>query len=222
MDSDTALIPTTGKPARGRGWVPALVASLLTAAGLWALQLLSDVAPLAGLRDDYRNDTGDVWTSLLGGKLTFFGSDTGALFGGGDDIVRVVAMTAAVFVVAYVVTWLGTVGVRPRAVLPLFWVAWLGAVLGGAAGIVAGYVAEYVSSGGEDSFLSRLGALIDYGDAYGLTYGWIPALVAALFWAAAPGKQPKGARDEHEVDDATAGDDAPTQRSLLDDLSGTE
>lgn len=218
MDSHTdrqTLRPRTG---RTRGWVPALVAAIVAAGGLWALELLADVAPFAGLRADDTHDTGGVWAGLLGGKITFFGADNNALFGSTDSTVRVLLTTAAVLVVAYVVTWLGTVGLRARAVLPLFLSAWIAAVLAGAAGQVVSAVDLQQTTGIDRGLLASLGSVIDAGAAYGVVYGWIPALLAALAWSATPARRVADADLEAEPDAADPED--ADLRSLLDDTRG--
>lgn len=186
--------PRTG---RTRGWIPALVAAVVSAGGLWLLEALADVAPFGGLRADAARGDGGLWAGLIGGRITFFGVDNGDLFSDTDSTVRVLLTTAAVLVVAYVVTWLGTVGLRARAVLPLFLSSWLAAVLAGAAGLVVTSADDRIVSG--SAFLSVLGSMIEVGASYGVVYGWIPALVAALFWGATPARRARGAELEPEI-----------------------
>lgn len=223
MDSlattDRSSTATRTTPGRTRGWAPALVAALVSAGGLWVLELLADVAPFAGLRDDYQRDTGGLWAGLIGGRVTYFGSDNGALVDSSDHIVRVVLTTVAVIVVAYVVTWLATVGLRARAVLPLFFATWLAAVLAGVGGLVVAYADARVTSDGGDSLGRVLGPIIDVGGSYGLLYGWIPALLAALVWAALPARRtteviPEDGRAAGRHSDSG---DTVALRSLIDD-----
>lgn len=182
-------------PGRTRGWVPALTVAVVAAAGLWALELLSDVGVFARLRADHESGSGGLWAGLIGGRITFFDDDRSALFGSADDTVRVLVSTAAVLLVGYVVTWLGTVGLRARAVLPLFLSAWLAAVLAGAGGLVAAGVDLQIAGSIPGGLVANLGELIDTGASYGVVYGWIPALLAALFWGATPARRRVSALD---------------------------
>lgn len=186
-DSRTATFHRKPRGGRTRGAVPALVAGVLTAGGLWVLQLLADTDPLRSLQEDAAAGQSGLWVGLIGDKVRFFGRDTHALFESGDEIVRVALVTIAIVLVAFVITWLGTVGTRARSVFPVLIAGWLGAILACAAGLIVSAADTVVVSGGD--LLGVLGPRIDLGGAYGLTYGWIPALLATLAWAATPARR---------------------------------
>jgi hypothetical protein len=220
---ESQTTPTTRRSSSGRtrGWVPATVAGVLTAGGLWALQLLSGIGPFPSLRDGYATGRDDVWSSLIGGKVMYFGPDNHVFLDDTAAVVRIVLMTLAVLLVVYVVTWLATVGVRARTVLPVLFAAWLGAVLGSAAGVVVDYLDAYVGSGQDQRVLAQLGQAIDLGGAYGVTYGWLPALVAALVWVAVPARRVRSVEpDEAELSDGDEDAQTVPGRSLMDDLRG--
>lgn len=203
MDADSSTPTLHRKPRSGRtrGAVPALVAGVLTAGGLWVLQVLADSDPLRSLQEDAASGHGGLWVGLVGEKVTFFGPDTGALFDSGDEIVRAALATIAIVAVAFVITWLGTVGTKARSVFPVFIAGWLGAILACAAGLVVSAADTVIVSGGD--LLAILGSRIDLGGSFGLTYGWVPALLAALAWAATPARRIR-------AEGASADDDGET------------
>ncbi|GGU11713.1 hypothetical protein [Nocardioides albus] len=184
----TSVYETEVEAERARGGIPATLNAVLVTGGLWALQFFSGSAPLSTWADENGTNSAGWLASLLGGRLTYFGSGSfGDLFSG-DALVHSTILTATVFVLTWLLTWLGTIGIWPRAFWPVFLGCWFAAIVATAAGQVAESVYAYYSDGRSGSLVATLGDVLESGAAYGLTYGWATGLLIALIWLAVPGK----------------------------------
>lgn len=183
----TAVYETEVEAERPRGGIPAFLNAVLVAGGLWVLQFLSGSAPFSTWIEENGTDSPGWVAALLGDRLTYFGDGSfGGLFTG-DDIVHSAVLTGTVFVLTGLLTWLGTIGIWPRAFWPVFLGCWFAAIVATAAGLVAGSLYTYLA--GADSFVATLGDMLEAGAAYGLTYGWAIGFLIALIWLAVPGKR---------------------------------
>ncbi|MEU6136160.1 hypothetical protein [Nocardioides sp. NPDC047086] len=189
----TSAYETEVEADRPRGGIPAFLNAVLVTGGLWALQFLSGSTPFSTWIEENGTDSAGWVASLLGDRLTYFGDDA---FGGllsGDSLVHSGILTATVFVLTWLLTWLGTIGIWPRAFWPVFLGCWFAAIIATAAGQVADSLYTYLSDGREASVVASLGDVLASGAAYGVTYGWATGFLIALIWLAIPGK-----RDEVE------------------------
>jgi hypothetical protein len=188
----TPVHETEVEADRPRGGIPAFLNAVLVTGGLWALQFLSGSAPFSTWIEE--NGTGSPsWVAaLLGDRLTYFGDGSFSGLFSGDELVHSAVLTGTVFVLTWLLTWLCTIGIWPRAFWPVFLGCWFAAIVATAAGQVAGSLYSYLA-GTSDSFVVTLGEALESGAAYGLTYGWAIGFLIALIWLAVPGK-----RDEVE------------------------
>ncbi|MFE6511139.1 hypothetical protein ACFVDI_23780 [Nocardioides sp. NPDC057767] len=184
----TSVYETEVEAERARGGIPAFLNAVLVTGGLWALQFLSGSAPFSTWAEENGSDSAGWVAALLGDRLTYFGDGSfGGLFSGGD-LVHSVILSATVFVLTWLLTWLGTVGIWPRAFWPVFLGCWFAAIVATAAGQIADSLYTYLSDGREASVVASLGDVLASGGAYGLTYGWAIGFLIALIWLAIPGK----------------------------------
>jgi hypothetical protein len=173
----TSDYETEVEAERPRGGIPAFLNAVLVTGGLWALQFLSGSTPFSTWIEENGTDSAGWVAALLGDRLTYFGEDSfGGLFTG-DELARSAVLTATVFVLTWLLTWLATIGIWPRAFWPVFLGCWFAA-------IVYSYLAD-----GSDLFVATLGDALELGAAYGLTYGWAIGFLVALIWLAVPGKR---------------------------------
>ena len=189
----TSAYETEVEADRPRGGIPAVLNAVLVTGGLWALQFFSGSAPLSTWAEENGTDSAGWVASLLGDRLTYFGDSAFADLVSGDALVHSGILTATVFVLTWLLTWLATIGIWPRAFWPVFLGCWFAAILATAAGQVADSLYTYLSDGREASVVASLGDVLASGAAYGLTYGWATGFLIALIWLAIPGK-----RDEVE------------------------
>jgi hypothetical protein len=184
----TSAYETEVEAERPRGGIPALLNAVLVTGGLWALQFLSGSAPFSTWADENGTNSAGWVASLLGGRLTYFGNGGfGDLFSG-DALVHSAILTATVFVLVWLLTWLGTVGIWPRAFWPVFLGCWFAAIVATAAGQVAESLYSYFTGGRSGWLVASLDDVLESGAAYGLTYGWAIGFLIALIWLAIPGK----------------------------------
>lgn len=187
----TSVYETEVEAERPRGGIPAILNAVLVTGGLWALQFFSGSAPLSTWADENGTNSASWLPALLGDRLTYFGNGS---FGGllsGDALVHSVVLTATVFVLTWLLTWLGTIGIWPRAFWPVFLGCWFAAVVATAVGQVAESLYAYLSDGRSGWLVATLGDVLESGAAYGLTYGWATGFLIALIWLAVPGKRPE-------------------------------
>ena len=185
----TSAFETEVEADRARGGIPAFINAVLVTGGLWVLQFLSGSAPFSGWAVENGSESAGWAASLLGDRLTYFGEESfGGLFSG-DALVHSAILTATVFVLTGLLTWLGTVGIWPRAFWPVFLGCWFAAIVATAAGQFAGAVYTYFTDGRSDQLRATLDEVLESGAAYGLTYGWAIGLLIALIWLAVPGNR---------------------------------
>ena len=184
----TSAYETEVEAERARGGIPAFLNAVLVTGGLWALQVMSGSAPLSTWAEkNGTNSTGWVAT-LLGDRLAYFGNGSlGDLFSG-EAVVRTAILTATVFVLTWLLTWLGTIGIWPRAFWPVLLGCWFAAILATGGGQIAESLYSYFTGGRSGWLLASLDDVLESGAAYGLTYGWATGLLIALIWLAVPGK----------------------------------
>lgn len=190
---DPHSTPTTGyetevEAVRARGGVAATLNAVLVTGGLWALQIMSGSAPLSTWAEKNDADSGGWAATLLGDRLAYFGDGPlGDLFSG-ETVVHTAILSVTVFFVTWLLTWLATVGIRPRAFFPVLLGCWLGAIVAAATGQVTEVLYSYFSDGRSGSLLASLDDVLASGASYGVTYGWAIGLLVALIWLAVPGK----------------------------------
>ncbi|TQL69328.1 hypothetical protein FB381_3233 [Nocardioides albertanoniae] len=173
---------------RPRGGIPALLNAVLVTGGLWTLQIMSGSAPLSTWAEKNAADSGGWAATLLGDRLAYFGdSPLGDLFSG-ETVVHTAILSVTVFFATWLITWLATVGIRPRAFFPVLLGCWLAAIVATGGGQVTEGLYSYFSDGRSGSLLASLDDVLASGAAYGLTYGWAIGLLIALIWLAVPGK----------------------------------
>ncbi|MGH3353664.1 MAG: hypothetical protein ACRDPS_23585, partial [Nocardioides sp.] len=184
----TSVYETEVEAERARGGIPAFLNAVLVTGGLWALQIMSGTAPLSTWAEKNGTNSADWLATLLGGRLTYFGNGSlGDLFSG-DAMVHTAILTATVFVLTWLLTWLGTIGIWPRVFWPVLLGCWFAAILATAGGQVAESLYAYFTGGRSGWLLASLDDVLESGAAYGLTYGWATGLLIALIWLAVPGK----------------------------------
>ncbi|GGR59752.1 hypothetical protein J2S40_000951 [Nocardioides luteus] len=184
----TSAYETEVEAERPRGAIPALLNAVLVTGGLWALQFLSGSAPFSTWADDNGTNSAGWVATLLGDRLTYFGNGSfGDLFSG-DALVHSAILTATVLVLNWLLTWLGTIGIWPRAFWPVFLGCWFAAIVATAAGQVAESLYAYFTGGRSGWLIASLDDVLESGAAYGLTYGWAIGFLIALVWLAVPGK----------------------------------
>ncbi|EGD40720.1 putative protein TPRXL [Nocardioidaceae bacterium Broad-1] len=189
----TSVYETEVEAERPRGGIPALLNAILVTGGLWALQFFSGSTPFSTWADENGTNSAGWVASLLGDRLTYFGNSGFSDLFSGDALVHSAVLTATVFVLTWLLTWLGTVGIWPRAFWPVFLGCWFAAIVATAAGQAAESIYAYFSDGRSGWLVASLDDVIASGAAYGLTYGWAIGFLIALIWLAVPGK-----RDEVE------------------------
>lgn len=183
----TSAYETEVEAERPRGGIPAFLNAVLVTGGLWVLQFLSGSAPFSTWMEENGTDSAGWVAALLGDRLTYFGDGSFSGLFSGDDLVNSAVLTGTVFVLTWLLTWLGTIGIWPRAFWPVFLGCWFAAIVATAAGQVAGSLYSYLA-GNSASFVATLGEALESGAAYGLTYGWATGFLIALIWLAVPGK----------------------------------
>ncbi|MFD7076832.1 hypothetical protein ACFU7D_10525 [Nocardioides sp. NPDC057577] len=183
----TSAYETEVEAERPRGGIPAFLNAVLVTGGLWALQFLSGSTPFSTWIEENGSESAGWVAALLGDRLTYFGDGSFSGLFSGDDLGRSAVLTGTVFVLTWLLTWLSTIGIWPRAFWPVFLGCWFAATVATAAGQVAGSLYSYLT-GGSDLFVATLGDALELGAAYGLTYGWATGLLIALIWLAIPGK----------------------------------
>ncbi|MEI7057939.1 hypothetical protein WBG06_19090 [Nocardioides sp. CCNWLW239] len=184
----TSVYETEVEAERARGGIPAFLNAVLVTGGLWALQYFSGTAPLSTWAEENGTDSAGWLASLLGDRLAYFGDDGFGDLLSGDALVHSAILTTTVFVLTWLLTWLGTIGIWPRAFWPVFLGCWFAAIVATGAGQVTDSLYTYLSDGREDSVVAALGDVLASGAAYGLTYGWAIGFLIALIWLAIPGK----------------------------------
>jgi hypothetical protein len=183
----TSAYETEVEAERPRGGIPAFLNAVLVTGGLWVLQFLSGSAPFSTWMEENGTDSAGWVAALLGDRLTYFGDGSFSGLFSGDDLVNSAVLTGTVFVLTWLLTWLGTIGIWPRAFWPVFLGCWFAAIVATAVGQVAGSLYSYLA-GSSASFVATLGEALESGAAYGLTYGWATGFLIALIWLAVPGK----------------------------------
>jgi hypothetical protein len=167
-----------------RAWLPALVAAVALAVLLWLLQALAEVGWVAERVEATRTYTSTSFIdSFVFDDLTYFGPDAFDLItASGRYAAGAVVGTLAVLGLSFVTTWLAVRGSRPRAVVTVFLATWAATIL--ACGIGA-WLIMLVRLGGrafEEFNVAHQGHLVDFGAMSGVSWGWGPALLAAITW----------------------------------------
>lgn len=200
-----------------RAWLPAVLAAALMVAGTYALQIVSD-----RVYDGRGRPQGDAATLVdwLGSTyLGLFGpfGRTADSFSGQTALV---AFGLVAFIVSVTVTWRSLRALAPGSgALPAWLCMWMSLTLGTVFGNLAYWVvSDYDVVRGGAAAAPLLNTLSE-GVAFGVKWGWLPALVSVLFWVAVRPRPDRGDIDNDVVFDPdgtgrpATGDDAqqPTQ-----------
>lgn len=182
-----------------RGWLPAVLAAALLVGGTLALQVLSD--RVYDGRPRPRGDAASLWDWLGSTYLGLFGpySRTAQSF---NDKTALVAYGLVAFLVAVLFSWRALRALAPGSgALPAWLSMWTAMVLGTVFGNLAHWVvADYDVVTGGAAAAPLLDTLAE-GCAFGMKWGWVPALVATLFWVVVRPKPDRGDIDNDIVFD---------------------
>ncbi|GGF38399.1 hypothetical protein GCM10011519_10000 [Marmoricola endophyticus] len=182
-----------------RGWLPAVLAAVLLVGGTFALQELSDRVYDGRARP--QGDAASLWDWLGQTYLGLFGpySRSADTFG---DKTALVAYGVVAFIVAVVVSWRALRALAPGSgSFPAWLSMWTAMVLATVFGNLAYWVVGDYDTVTGGAAAAPLLATLSEGCAFGVKWGWVPALVATLFWVAVRPKPDRGDIDNDIVFD---------------------
>lgn len=162
--------------------VPGIAAGLVLVAGIWILQALASSGAVQDMLE--RDGVPSFGQNLFGYGLGFFGPDLRVLTSHPSYAVGAIMSTVAMVAVVTGVVWLGGRVVMPSGGFAILVIAWFASCLACAAGFGVNVVVRGVLSPSPSLgyVFDLLGAAPRIGGEWGMTYGWIPAVVALLVW----------------------------------------
>lgn len=163
--------------------VPGIAAGLVLVGGIWILQALASSGAVQDMLE--RDGVPSFGQNLFGYGLGFFGPDLGGLTVHPSYAVGAITATVAMVAVVTGVVWLGGRYVIASGGFAILVIAWFASCLACAVGFAVNVVVRGVLSPNPSLgyAFDLLGAAPRIGGEWGMTYGWIPALVALLAWA---------------------------------------
>lgn len=162
--------------------VPGTAAGLVLVGGIWILQALARSGAVGDMLE--RDGVPSFMQNLLGYGLGFFGPDLRVLTSHPSYAIGAFTATVAMVAVVTAVVWLGGRFVIPSGGFAILVLAWFASCLACAAGFAVNVVVRSVLSPNPSLgyAFDLLGAAPRVGGEWGMTYGWIPAVVALLVW----------------------------------------
>lgn len=181
-----------------RAWLPALLAAVLMVAGTFALQVVSDRVYDGRARPRGAASIGDWLGSTY---LGLFGPYSRSADSFGEQT-ALVAFGVVALVLALAISWRALRALAPGSgALPAWLSMWMAMVLGTVFGNLAHWVvADYDVVTGGAAAAPLLDTLTE-GVAFGVKWGWLPALVATVLWVAVRPRPDPGDIDNDVVFD---------------------
>lgn len=181
-----------------RAWLPALLAAVLMVAGTYVLQVVSDRVYDGRARPQGVASIGDWLGSTYLGLFGPYSRSADSF----NDQTALVAFGVVAFLLALGFSWRALRALAPGSgALPAWLSMWTAMVLGTVFGNLAHWVvADYdVVTGGAAA--APLLSTLTEGVAFGVKWGWVPALVATLLWIAVRPRPEPGDIDNDVVFD---------------------